>query len=56
MERDIETVEKTWNAGAVHLVGENEVVAAKGSSIGKRIMIDYAYNLLKNVLRKSERI
>ncbi|KAJ0096118.1 hypothetical protein Patl1_17089 [Pistacia atlantica] len=55
MERDIEIVEKAWNAGVVHLVGENEVVAAKGSGIGKRIMIDYAYNFLKNVLRKSDK-
>ncbi|KAJ0039234.1 hypothetical protein Pint_23880 [Pistacia integerrima] len=56
MERDIEIVEKAWNAGVVHLVGENEVVAAKGSGIGKRIMIDYAYNFLKNVLRKSDKV
>ncbi|KAJ0096126.1 hypothetical protein Patl1_17087 [Pistacia atlantica] len=56
MERDIEIVEKAWNAGVVPLVGENEVVAAKGSGIGKRIMIDYAYNFLTNVLRKSDKL
>ncbi|KAJ0096125.1 hypothetical protein Patl1_17086 [Pistacia atlantica] len=56
MERDIEIVEKAWNAGVVHLVGETEVVATEGSGIWKRIMINHAYNFLKNVLRKSDKV
>ncbi|KAJ0038595.1 hypothetical protein Pint_23875 [Pistacia integerrima] len=56
MERDIEIVEKAWNVGVVHLVGETEVIATEGSGIWKRIMIDHAYNFLKNVLRKSDKV
>ncbi|MBA0742969.1 hypothetical protein Gogos_005694, partial [Gossypium gossypioides] len=49
-------VEKAWEGGAVHLIGENEVIASKGSGIGKRLLIDYAYNFMKKNLRQSEKI
>ncbi|KAH9774346.1 hypothetical protein KPL71_013618 [Citrus sinensis] len=54
--KEIETIEKAWQAGVVHLIGENEVVAAKGVGIAKRIMIDYAYSFLKKNLRQSDRV
>ncbi|KAK7843279.1 potassium transporter 5 [Quercus suber] len=55
-EREIEAINKAWHARVVHLIGENEVVAGKGASIGRRIIIDYAYNFLKRNLRQSEKV
>uniref|UniRef100_A0A0A0KWH6 Potassium transporter n=1 Tax=Cucumis sativus TaxID=3659 RepID=A0A0A0KWH6_CUCSA len=43
---------EAWKDGVVHLVGESEVVAKKGSSFGKRIMINYAYSFLRRNLRQ----
>ena len=56
VKREIEAVDKAWHAGIVHLIGETEVVAGEGASIGKRIMIDYAYKLLKRNIRDSEEV
>ncbi|KAL2510563.1 Potassium transporter 5 [Abeliophyllum distichum] len=56
MDRDIEVLDKAWRCGVVHFVGEHDVVASKGSGIGKRIMIDYAYNFLKKNLRQSNKM
>ena len=56
IEREIEAVDKAWHAGIVHLIGETEVVAGKGSSVGKKILIDYAYTFLKRNLRESEKV
>ncbi|XVF72576.1 hypothetical protein PTKIN_Ptkin12aG0132000 [Pterospermum kingtungense] len=56
VERDIRNVDKAWEAGVVHLIGESEVIASKGAGIGKRILIDYAYNFLKKNLRQSEKV
>ncbi|CAK9175961.1 unnamed protein product [Ilex paraguariensis] len=56
MEREIEALDKAWRAGVVHLVGEHEVVAGKGSGIGKRILINYAYNFLKRNIRQSIKV
>ncbi|KAH1081275.1 hypothetical protein J1N35_021036 [Gossypium stocksii] len=57
MEQEIEQVEKAWEeVGIVHLIGQNEVIASKGSNMMKRILIDYAYNLLKRNLRQSEAV
>ncbi|XP_059625740.1 potassium transporter 5-like [Cornus florida] len=53
MERELEVVEKAWRAGVVHLMGENEVIAGKGANIGKKMLIDYAFNFLKGNLRQT---
>ncbi|KAG8387942.1 hypothetical protein BUALT_Bualt02G0073700 [Buddleja alternifolia] len=45
-EKDVEYLDKALWAGVLHLVGEHEVVAARGSNIGKRVLIDYAYKFL----------
>lgn len=55
-EREIEIVDKACRAGVVHLIGENEVIASKGASLGDRILINYAYNFLKKNLRQSEKV
>lgn len=54
--REIELVETEYNAGVVHLLGENEVVASRGSNLGKRILIDYAYNFLRRNLRQRDEV
>lgn len=54
--KEIETIEKAWQAGVVHLIGENEMVAAKRARYTKRIMIDYAYSFLKKNLRQSDKV
>ncbi|XP_050111590.1 potassium transporter 5-like isoform X10 [Malus sylvestris] len=56
LDREIEAIDKAWRRGVVHLIGENEVTAAKGAGIAKRISIDYAYNFLKRNLRQSDKV
>ncbi|KAE8693747.1 putative Potassium transporter [Hibiscus syriacus] len=57
MRQGIEQVENAWEeAGMIHLIGQNEVIASKEAGIMKRILIDYAYNLLKRNLRQSETV
>ncbi|KAJ0111468.1 hypothetical protein Patl1_01050 [Pistacia atlantica] len=56
LEREIELVDGALCAGAVHLIGESELIAGKGAGIGKRILIDYAYNFLKKNLRQSDKV
>ncbi|KAF8401512.1 hypothetical protein HHK36_012452 [Tetracentron sinense] len=43
-------------AGVVHLMGETEVVAGKGSGLGKKVLINYAYNFMKSNLRQSDKV
>jgi len=54
--REIEEVDRAWRAGVVHLVGENAVIARKGSNIGKRVVINGAYNFIKNNLRHIQNV
>ncbi|KAJ9187743.1 hypothetical protein P3X46_003165 [Hevea brasiliensis] len=56
VDNQLDMIDKAWRAGVVHLIGENDVVAGKGSNIAKRILIDYAYNFLKRNLRQSEKV
>ncbi|XP_070664745.1 potassium transporter 5-like isoform X2 [Malus domestica] len=56
LDGEIEAIDKAWRRGVVHLIGENEVTAAKGAGIAKRIVIDYAYNFLKRNLRQSDKV
>ncbi|GAB4841150.1 hypothetical protein Ancab_021894 [Ancistrocladus abbreviatus] len=56
LEKEIEVVDKAYRAGAVHLMGETEVVAGKGASLGKKILINYGYNFLKKNLRQSDKM
>jgi len=56
VEREIEGLDEAWRAGVVHLIGNNEVVAGKEAGIGKRFLINYAYNFLRKNLRESENV
>lgn len=56
IKREIESVEMAWGDGIVHLIGEAEVVAAKGAGVGKRVLIDYGYNFLKRNLRQTGKV
>uniref|UniRef100_A0A0V0I247 Putative ovule protein n=1 Tax=Solanum chacoense TaxID=4108 RepID=A0A0V0I247_SOLCH len=56
MERDIQVVERAYSVGVVHLVGEQDVIASKGSNVVKRVVIDYAFNFLKRNLRQSSKV
>ncbi|KAJ4727635.1 Potassium transporter [Melia azedarach] len=57
MERDkTEIVDHAWRAGVVHLIGERGVIAGNEAGIGKRILIDYAYNFLNKNLRQNDRV
>ncbi|CAN0923127.1 Potassium transporter 5 [Linum grandiflorum] len=56
VEKEMEMVDKAWEAGVIHLMGENEVVAGKGAGIVKRFLIDYAYGFLKKNVRQVEKV
>ncbi|KAJ0471597.1 putative potassium transporter [Helianthus annuus] len=50
---DVAKLDQAWRTGIVHLVGENEIVSKPRSSIGKKFLIDYAYNFMKRNLKQS---
>ncbi|MFS8014411.1 putative potassium transporter [Helianthus anomalus] len=50
---DVAKLDQAWRTGVVHLVGENEIVSKPRSSIGKKFLIDYAYNFMKRNLKQS---
>ncbi|KAL8224844.1 hypothetical protein R6Q57_017401 [Mikania cordata] len=52
-DEDVVKLDKAWRSGVVHLLGEHEIVARPGSSVGKVLLINYAYNFLKKNLRQS---
>ncbi|XP_015898975.3 potassium transporter 5 isoform X1 [Ziziphus jujuba] len=56
LETEIEAVDKAWHAGVVHLIGETDLIAGKGSSLSKRILINYAYNFLKKNSRQTDQL
>ncbi|XP_057964336.1 potassium transporter 5-like [Malania oleifera] len=56
LDREIFEVEKAQQAAIIHLIGEIEVIAGKGAGMGKRILINYAYNFLKRNLRQTEKV
>ncbi|XP_060181126.1 potassium transporter 5-like [Lycium barbarum] len=56
VEIEIEVVDRACRAGVVHLIGEHEVIASKGSGIAKKVIINYAYSFLKRNLRQSNKV
>ncbi|KAG6672448.1 hypothetical protein I3842_16G057900 [Carya illinoinensis] len=56
-QREVEKVDEALNVGdIVHLMGENEVVASKGSSFLKKLVINYAYNWLRRSVRQVDEV
>lgn len=58
MVKEIELVDKAREAGVwfTWWVRENEVIAGKGANVGKKVLIDYAYNFIKRNLRHTEKV
>lgn len=56
LEAEIEAVNTAWHAGVVHLIGETDLIASKGSSLSKRVLINYAYSFLKNSSRQNDQL
>ncbi|KAK9136946.1 hypothetical protein Sjap_007540 [Stephania japonica] len=52
----LEKVERGSREGVVHFLGESEVVAGEGANLGKKIVINYAYNVLRRNLRQSNKV
>ncbi|KAJ4953743.1 hypothetical protein NE237_030575 [Protea cynaroides] len=42
--------------GIIYMFGESEVVASKASSLGKKLIIDYAYGGLKKIVRRQNEV
>ncbi|XP_023904259.1 potassium transporter 5-like isoform X1 [Quercus suber] len=57
VQREVEIVDVALKFGdIVHLIGENEVMASKGSSLLKKLAINYAYNWLKRCVRQADEV
>ena len=56
VKKDIEVIDRAAQVGVVHLIGETEVMADKGSRFGKRVLINVGYNILKKNLRQTEKV
>ncbi|GAB4861772.1 hypothetical protein Ancab_037027 [Ancistrocladus abbreviatus] len=56
VEGEIEALDEACRAGVVHLTAESEVVASRGSGLGKKVLINYGYNLLKRNSRQSNKV
>ncbi|XP_051131202.1 potassium transporter 5-like [Andrographis paniculata] len=56
VDNDVEDLENVWPSGVVHLVGDHEVMARKGSGFGKRVLIDYVYNFLEMNVRRRKKV
>ncbi|KAK9757002.1 hypothetical protein RND81_01G134100 [Saponaria officinalis] len=55
LEKEIVVIEKAARVGVVHMMGETEVVSGKGAGVGKKIVIDLAYNFIKKNLRQTDK-
>ncbi|KAH6754826.1 hypothetical protein C2S53_020006 [Perilla frutescens var. hirtella] len=56
VEAEYGDLDRAWWSGVVHLVGEHEVMAVKGTNLGKKVVIDYAYNFMKKNVRQSNTV
>ncbi|XP_075654703.1 potassium transporter 5-like [Castanea sativa] len=52
VQREVGIVDDALKFGDVYLMGENEMMASKGSSFLKKFAINYAYNWLKRCVRQ----
>ncbi|KAK3038973.1 hypothetical protein RJ639_027458 [Escallonia herrerae] len=57
VEREARIVDDALNhGGAVYLIGENEVLSSKVSSLGKRLVIDCGCNWLRRIARQQDEV
>ncbi|KAJ0979758.1 hypothetical protein J5N97_015232 [Dioscorea zingiberensis] len=56
VDEEVEMVEREWRNGVVHLVGQSELMAKKGSGFWKKVVINYAYNYLKRIVRQQDEV
>ena len=56
VEEEIEVVDRAWKDGIVHLIGQDEIVASKGSGLAKRVLINYVYDAIRRNLRQNEEV
>ena len=55
LDRELGAIDKAWNEGVVHLMGETELVSHKGASICNKFVI-VAFNFLKKNLRQADKV
>ena len=57
VEREVGIVDGVQKSGdIVYLMGENEVMASKGSSLLKKLAINYGYNWLRRCVRQADEV
>ncbi|KAF8387803.1 hypothetical protein HHK36_026460 [Tetracentron sinense] len=57
LKREVQLVDHEYrNEGVIYLFGENEVIASRGSGLGKKILINYGYNWLQMCARKQDEL
>ncbi|KAJ9696431.1 hypothetical protein PVL29_008582 [Vitis rotundifolia] len=54
IDKNIEAIDRGARPGVVHLISEIKVMAEKGSKLGKNVLINVGYNILKKNLRQIE--
>ena len=54
VDKDIEAIDRAARASVVHMIGETEVMAEKSFRLGKKVLINVGYNILKKNLRQTE--
>ncbi|RDX84762.1 Potassium transporter 5, partial [Mucuna pruriens] len=55
VEKEIEFIEKAMENGVVYMLGEADVVADPKSSIFNKIVVNYAYNVLRKNFREGDK-
>ncbi|KAK1319254.1 Potassium transporter 5 [Acorus calamus] len=54
VEEEVQFVDKAMEKGVVYLIGEAEVVAEPHSSLFKRVVVNYIYNMIRRNTRQGE--
>ena len=56
VDKNIEAIDRVSRASVVHLIGETKVIAKKGSRLGKKVLINVYYNILKKNLSWTNKV
>jgi len=54
VEEELDFLENAKKSGVVYLMGDSEVIASKDSTLFKRFIVNYAYDILKRNCRKGQ--